>query len=147
MSNFSFSHNVFKSCLLLMCQNEYLWSKGLNLIGNAMAKEGLIHLCDALYQERHHLFMNPLNRFCQFTFETLSKAFPKQQILISSKLKQSADNNIKFDENSRKFSKRVENTVCKGGIARYLLTHSAFKRLVSQRRQKVLLCGNGLVTM
>ena len=29
MSNFSFSHNVFKSCLLLMCQNECLWSKGL----------------------------------------------------------------------------------------------------------------------
>ena len=28
-SNFSFSHNVFKSCHLLMCQNEYLWSKGL----------------------------------------------------------------------------------------------------------------------
>ena len=28
-SNFSFSHNVFKSCLLLMRQNEYLWSKGL----------------------------------------------------------------------------------------------------------------------
>ena len=30
-SNFSSSHNVFKSCLLLMCQNEYLWSKGLKL--------------------------------------------------------------------------------------------------------------------
>ena len=29
LSNFSFSHNVFKSCLLLMRQNEYLWSKGL----------------------------------------------------------------------------------------------------------------------
>ena len=29
-SNFFFSHNVFKSCLLLMRQNEYLWSKGLN---------------------------------------------------------------------------------------------------------------------
>ena len=28
-SNFSFSHYVFKSCLLLMRQNEYLWSKGL----------------------------------------------------------------------------------------------------------------------
>ena len=27
MSNFSFSHIVFKSCLLLLCQNEYLWSK------------------------------------------------------------------------------------------------------------------------
>ena len=29
MSNFSFSHKVFKSCLVLMRQNEYLWSKGL----------------------------------------------------------------------------------------------------------------------
>ena len=28
-SNFSFSHNVFKSCLMFMHQNEYLWSKGL----------------------------------------------------------------------------------------------------------------------
>ena len=28
-SNFFFSHNVFKSCLLLTRQNEYLWSKGL----------------------------------------------------------------------------------------------------------------------
>ena len=27
MSNFSFSHYVFKSCLVLMRQNEYLWSK------------------------------------------------------------------------------------------------------------------------
>ena len=30
-SNFFFSHNVFKSCLLLMRQNEYIWSKGLTL--------------------------------------------------------------------------------------------------------------------
>ena len=28
-SSFFFSHNVFKSCVLLMRQNEYLWSKGL----------------------------------------------------------------------------------------------------------------------
>ena len=30
-SNFFFSHNAFKSCLLLTCQNEYLWSKGLKV--------------------------------------------------------------------------------------------------------------------
>ena len=30
-SNFSFSHNVFKSCLILMRHNEYLWSKRLRL--------------------------------------------------------------------------------------------------------------------
>ena len=28
-SNFSFFHDVFKSCLVLMRQNEYLWRKGL----------------------------------------------------------------------------------------------------------------------
>ena len=44
---------------------------------------------------------------------------PKRQILDSSKLKAFADDNLKFHENSRKFSKRVENTVGKGEIARY----------------------------
>ena len=34
----------------------------------------------------------------------------RQQILDWSKLKQSADDNFKFDENTRKLSKRVENT-------------------------------------
>ena len=33
---------------------------------------------------------------------------PDDKILDRSKLKQSVDNNFKFDENSRKFSKRVE---------------------------------------
>ena len=45
--------------------------------------------------------------------------FSKRQILDSSKLKEFADGNFKFDENGRKFSKRVENTVGKGEIAHY----------------------------
>ena len=45
------------------------------------------------------------------------KPFPKRQILHSSKLKEFADNNFKFDENGREFSKRVENTMGKGEIA------------------------------
>ena len=45
--------------------------------------------------------------------------FPKRQILDSSKLKELADVNFKFDENGRKFSKWVENAVGKGEIARY----------------------------
>ena len=45
--------------------------------------------------------------------------FPKRQILESSKLKEFADDDFKFDENGRKLSKRVENTVGKGEIARY----------------------------
>ena len=34
-------------------------------------------------------------------------------------MKEFADNNFKFDENDRKLSKRVENIVGKGEIARY----------------------------
>ena len=41
----------------------------------------------------------------------------KRQILDSSKLKEFADNNSKFDENGGKLSKKVENTVGKGEIA------------------------------
>ena len=70
----------------------------------------------------------------------IGKPFPKRQILDSFKLKEFADDNFKLDGNGRKLSKRVENTVGKGGIARY----SVFKRLVSQGHQKVSLYGNGL---
>ena len=45
--------------------------------------------------------------------------FPKRQILDSSKLKEFADDNSKFDKNDRKFSKWVENIVGKGENARY----------------------------
>ena len=55
-----------------------LWRKGLNL-----------QLCDKDLVEGFY----PITR---------------QQILDSSKLKEFADDNFKFDENSRKFSKRVE---------------------------------------
>ena len=44
--------------------------------------------------------------------------FPKRQFLDSSKMKDLADDNFKFDENNRMFSKRVENAVGKGEIAR-----------------------------
>ena len=45
--------------------------------------------------------------------------FPEQQILDSSKLKEFADDNFRIDENGRRFSKWVENTVGKGKIDHY----------------------------
>ena len=51
--------------------------------------------------------------------DLLFNPLPDDKILDRSNLKQSAHNNFKFDENSRKFSKQVENTVGKGEIARY----------------------------
>ena len=40
-----------------------------------------------------------------------------QQILDFSKFKEFADDSFEVDENRRKFSKRVENTVAKGETA------------------------------
>ena len=40
-----------------------------------------------------------------------SKPFPKRQLLDCSKLKECADDNLKFDGNGRMVSKWVENTV------------------------------------
>ena len=50
---------------------------------------------------------------------TVLFTFLHLQFLDSSKLKESADDNSEFDENGGKFSKRVENTMGKGKIARY----------------------------
>ena len=54
-----------------------------------------------------------------------------------SKLKQFADDNFEFDENTRKYSKWVENTVV---TSNFSFSHSVFKRVVSQGHQKVSLC-------
>ena len=59
------------------------------------------------------------------------KLFSKRQILDSPKLKELADDNFKFDENGRKFSKWVENTVERGEIARieqFLLFPQCFQK-------------------
>ena len=74
-----------------------------------------------------------------------SFCYTTRQILDSSKLKEFADDNFKFDENGRKLTKRVENTVGKREITRnFSFSHSVFKRLVSQGHQKVSLYGNEL---
>ena len=62
-----------------------------------------------------------LYRFCVYLLLGSRKVpssrlnpLPEDKILDRSKLKQSADDNFKFDENSRQFFKQVENTVGKG---------------------------------
>ena len=72
----------------------------------------------------------------------LFNPLPDDKFLDWPKLKQSADDNFKFDENTRKFSKRVENTVVV--TSKFSFSHSVFKRLVSHGRQNVSLCRNWL---
>ena len=65
--------------------------------------------------------------------------FPKWQIPDSSKLKEFAADNFKFDENGRKFSKPIENTVGKGEIAcneQFLLVLQCFKKTSCCRHAK-----------
>ena len=59
-------------------------------------------------------------------FYPFLKHITRRQILDSSKLKEFADDNFKFDENGRKLSKRLENTVGKGEIALNLSSANAF---------------------
>ena len=71
--------------------------------------------------------------------------FPKLHMLV--KLKEFADDNFKFDENGRKFSKRVENTEETGAIAHYSnfsYSHNVFKRLVLQTHKIQGLFGHEL---
>ena len=67
--------------------------------------------------------------------KVLDLPFPKGHILDSSKLKEFADANFKFDENGITFSKWVENTVVKGELivtSNFSISHFVFKRPVLQ---------------
>ena len=66
------------------------------------------------------------NSLTLYQFGDLSKfkawqlnPFSKRLIVDSSKLNEFADNSFRHDENGRKFSKWVENTVGKGEITHY----------------------------
>ena len=70
---------------------------------------------------------------------------PKQQIFVSFKLKEFADDNFQFGKSRRKFFKEVENFVGKGEIARcnFSFSHGVFKRLVLQTRENQGCLGKG----
>ena len=67
----------------------------------------------------------------KFSFISCFNPLPDDKILDRSKLEKSTDDNFKFEENSRKFSKLLENTVGKGEIARneqFLLVPQCFQK-------------------
>ena len=73
--------------------------------------------------------------------------FPKRQISDSSKLKECAGDNFKFDKYGRKFSKRVENSVGKEKLlvtSIFSFSHSVFKRLLLQTHKNLGLFEKGL---
>ena len=85
--------------------------------------------------------------FRKATISGFFNPLPDDKFRTLFKLKEFADDNFKFDENGRKLSKQVENTVGKWEIARYeqfLLFPHCFQKAYFPGRQKASLCGNGL---
>ena len=128
------------------CQKVSLCGNGLNndLLGR--------YIGDAL---SHFLPKHDLNVYGEGVYSMASclvviciEPFPKQQILDSSKMEEFADDNFEFNENGRKFSKRVENTEGKGEIACYkqfLLFPQCFQKdLYCRHVQNQGLFGKGL---
>ena len=73
--------------------------------------------------------------------------FPHDKILDQTKLKAFADDKLNVTKILISVFDRVENIMGKGEIActsNFSFSHNVFKKLLSQRHQKVLLCGNGL---
>ena len=69
------------------------------------------------------------------------------KILAQTKLKAFADDKLNITKMIISVFDRVENIVGRGEIActsSFSFSHNVFKRLLTQRRQKVSLCGNGL---
>ena len=74
--------------------------------------------------------------------------FPHDKILDQTKLEAFADDKLNVTKMIISVFDRVEKIVGKGEIActsNFSFSHYVFKRLLSQRRQKVSLCGNGLI--
>ena len=77
----------------------------------------------------------------------LVNPFPHDKILGQTKLKAFADDKSNVTKMIISVFDRVENIVGKGEIActsNFSVSHNVFKRLLSQRHQKVSLCGNRL---
>ena len=80
-------------------------------------------------------------------FSRVINPFPLNTVLDQTKLKAFADDNLNVTKMIISVFDRVENIVGKGEIActsNFSFSHNVFKRHLSQRHQKVSLCGNGV---
>ena len=169
--NFSFSHNVFHSYIFLLRQNAALCANGLIFTmkcvkplfpqtitqiriatfffltrgrwwGGGKGERGV----EAKYigGSEKHLRVVLYQASCQLMrihLLTLS------QTTDSTKLKVFADDNFKVDENGRKFSKRVENTVGKEKLlvtSNFSFSYSVLKRPLLQTSKNQGLFWKGL---
>ena len=103
----SLKPRVPKKELLLLWQHECYWVYGHRMVNEVDFK-----------RFRQAFNVSVKKEFADDEMVSVThKPFPNDKFLDSFKLKEFADNNFKLNENGRKFSKPVENTVTKGEIA------------------------------
>ena len=79
--------------------------------------------------------------------EAQAQLFPKQQILDSSKIKDFADDNFKFDENGTKNGRKHCGKRRNCSLRAFSPFPSVFKRLLQQTRKNQGLYGTGFNTL
>ena len=106
---------VFQGTLMALLENKHIQERELfhRLLVHSDSKEDLKQQAAMYTQQQRLEKMTKLkeSRDDDVISKFLGQIFRKGQILGSTKLIKFADNNFKFDENDRKFSKRVENNV------------------------------------
>ena len=93
-SNFSFTHNVFKSCLLSMRQNEYLGSKGIiDSLGKVKFRDdGYSCCCLFMFSLFYHSWTLRISLFLQLLLiggHHSASSFPQSFININVKSRKS----------------------------------------------------------
>ena len=92
-------------------------------------------------------FQNTLSSVLKKIISITFNPNPLDKILNQTKLKAFAVDKLKITKMIISVFDRVENSVGKGEIAfasNFSFSHNVFKRLLSQTRQNVSFCGNGL---
>ena len=130
----TFENQILKHELLVQCNNH---PKNLNISKLSPPNLKILPMC--LIYPITFVFCNAFNfnigRSLSFRYKV--NPFPNNK--DSSKLREFADNNSKFGENGRKFSKQVENTVGKGEIAcheQFLFVPQCFLKAFTGKRVK-----------
>ena len=135
ISIFSYSHNVYKNCLPQGCDNMGCLVR-LQIVNLQLKK--IQHPSNITFSFIYTIFqfytkIHVIERCVKFITGPLGlNPLPEDKFLDSSKLKEFADDNFKFEENGRKLSKQVGNTVGKGEIAcneQFLLFPQCFQKV------------------
>ena len=102
ITNFANQHNIAGcvNIIIILCQT--------------IASGEVLTVRVYVMQNNLHCEMQP-----RLMSEKIILTLSQTTTLVSFALKEFAGDNFEFDKNGRKFSKRVENTVGKGEIARY----------------------------